>query len=248
MDPGSSGHPFLKRTASVLLAGIASVVPVVGTIWLLVILYRILRGVGDAIIGGLMRFLNLLRGAREWTALDELKPVAERPPRPWEFDFPGSEQVQALLPVVILFAVGFAVTNSPGRRALGWMDRQMAKVPMLGFIYSAIKQFVDALRNLGGERKFKSVAFIEYPSPGCRLLGFVTGNFHDPQTGKDVTSIFMPTSPNPLTGFVLIVDDEKVINSEMSLEEASKLIVSAGLVAPVPLAKEVVRRGPAPGA
>ena len=106
----------------------------------------------------------------------------------------------------------------------------MERIPYLGFIYSAIKQFVDALRNLGGDQKFKSVAYVEYPSPGCRMLGFVTGNYLDPQTGKDVTTVFMPTSPNPMTGFVIIIDDERVHHSDLSLEQASKMVLSAGLV------------------
>jgi uncharacterized membrane protein len=97
---------------------------------------------------------------------------------------------------------------------------------------------VDALRNLGGPRKFKGVAYVEYPSPGCRLLGFVTGNFHDPQTGKDVTSIFLPTSPNPMTGFIVVVDDDKLIDCDMTLEEASKMILSAGLVSPASFSGE----------
>ena len=108
----------------------------------------------------------------------------------------------------------------------------MQRVPYLGAVYSALKQFVDAVKNLGGERKFKSVAYVEYPSPGCRLLGFVTGNYHDTQSGEDVTTVFIPTSPNPMTGFTLIVEDVKVEDSAMSLEEASKMILSAGLVAP----------------
>ena len=108
----------------------------------------------------------------------------------------------------------------------------MQRVPYLGFIYSTLKQFVDAVKNLGGDRKFKSVAYIEYPSPGCRLLGFVTGNYHDAQTGTDVTTVFIPTSPNPMTGFTVIVDDDKVQDSSMTLEEASKMILSAGLVPP----------------
>ena len=64
------------------------------------------------------------------------------------------------------------------------------------------------------------------------MLGFVTGNYHDAQTGKDVTTVFIPTSPNPMTGFVIIIDDERVHDSDMTLEEASKMILSAGLVAP----------------
>lgn len=221
-SPPHHKHPGIRKTASTLLAGVVSALPVLGTVWLLILLYRVLRNLGDGIIGGFFRFLNTLRGVRE------------EGPDAWAFDFPGATLVQALLPVAIVFGVGFAVTNAPGRRALAWVESRLERVPVLGFIYSSIRQLVDALKGLGGERKFKGVAYIEYPSPGCRLLGFVTGNYHDPQSGRDVTAIFMPTSPNPLTGFVVIVDDEKVTKSEMSLEEASKLIISAGLVAPMP--------------
>lgn len=213
-------HPRLRRTFSTLLAGVASVVPVLATAWLLVVIYRILGDLGGGIIAGVFQFLNWLRGVDPSAA------------EAWSFKFPGSNLVLALLPVVIVFAVGFAVTNALGRHLLHWFESKIRRLPLLGFVYSSIKQLVDALKGLGAERKFKGVAFVEYPSPGCRLLGFVTGNFHDPQLDKDVTSVFLPTAPNPLTGFVVIVEDERVHASEMSLEEASKLILSAGLVAP----------------
>jgi uncharacterized membrane protein len=101
---------------------------------------------------------------------------------------------------------------------------------------------VDAVKNLCGERKKKSVAYIEYPSPGCRLLGFVTGNYYDAQIGKNVTTVFIPTSPNPMTGFTIIIDDDKVEDSSMSLEEASKMILSAGLVAPPSFQEDISHR------
>jgi uncharacterized membrane protein len=220
-SPRGGGHPQLKKAFSTLLAGVVSALPVMVTVWLLVVLYRILRNAGDNIIDGLFRLLNFVRG---------IKPGS---PEAWAFEFPGANFIQALLPVLIVFGVGFAVTNRPGRRALGWVEGRIDRLPILGFIYSSIKQLVDALKGLGGERKFKGVAYIEYPSPGCRLLGFVTANYFDPQTQKNVTAVFMPTSPNPLTGFVVIVDDEKVTKCDMSLEEASKLIISAGLVSPM---------------
>ena len=222
MEEEGLGHSRFRRALSALLAGIASIIPVLATVWLLVLIYKVLGDVGETIIENTFRLFNQLRG------------VGESEEDAWSFEFPGSGFVLALLPVVILFLIGFLVTNSLGRYLLNWIETKIAKLPLLGFVYSSIKQLVDALKGLGAERQFKGVAFIEYPSPGCRLLGFITGNFHDSQTGKDVTSIFLPTSPNPLTGFVVLVEDERVMKSDLSMEEASKLVLSAGLVAPAP--------------
>lgn len=206
-----------------LLRGLAAVIPIVGTTWLLVIIYKVLMGVGDVMLGGLLKAINLTRGGDDLVSSD--------------FAFHGSNFLRFLMPVILLLLIGCAVASKPGHRLLHWLDQAMQRIPYLGYIYSALTQFVDAVRDLGGDRKFKSVAYVEYPSPGCRMLSFVTGNYHDPQTGKDVTSVFIPTSPNPMTGFVIIVDDDKVEDSEMSLEEATKMILSAGLVAPASYVK-----------
>lgn len=223
-------HPRIRRFMSLLLTGLAAVIPTVGTIWLLVIIYKVLLKVGDIIINRLMVLINGLR----WRVHDGVGEFNE-----WTFDFMGANFVRFLIPVLLLLLVGFAVANRPGRKVLHWLNQAMQRVPYLGFIYSALKQFVDAVKNLGGERKFKSVAYVEYPSPGCRMLGFVTGNYHDVQTGQDVTTVFIPTSPNPMTGFIIIIEDEKVQNSDMTLEEASKMILSAGLVAPASFHEEM---------
>ncbi len=201
-------------------AGTAALVPITGTLWLLVLIYRGMLLVGDFIIDDcIFGSINWLRG---------VDTAAEM----WRFDFPGANLVRFALPLAVIFLIGFAVTNVPGKRVLGWLDGAMTRIPVFGFIYAAFKQFVDALRNLGGPRQFKSVAYIDYPSPGCRLIGFVTGGYKDPDSGMHKTAVFIPTSPNPLTGFTLLVDDERVINSRLSLQEASKMILSAGIVSP----------------
>lgn len=214
----------MKKFGSLLLAGLAAVVPVVGTIWLIVIVYQVLLKAGDLMMRFALDGVNLVRSKDNLTLED--------------FDFYGADAVRFLIPVLLLFLVGLTVTNKPGRAVLHWVNRTLESIPYLGFIYSGLKQFVDALKNLGGDRNFKSVAYVEYPSPGCRMLGFVTGNYHDSQTEKDVTTVFIPTSPNPMTGFVIIIDDEKVHHSEMSLEEASKMVLSAGIVAPASFKSE----------
>ena len=221
--PTLKKHPRVRRFMSLLLTGLAAVAPILGTIWLLILIYKILLKVGEVIIDKLMVILNGFR----WRNHDVVAGFDA-----WTFDFVGSNFVRFLIPVLLLLLAGFIVANRPGRRMLHWLNGVMQRIPYLGFIYSALKQFVDAVKNLGGDRKFKSVAYVAYPSPGCRMIGFVTGNYHDKQTGKDVTTVFIPTSPNPMTGFIIVVDDDKVENSEMTLEEASKMILSAGLVAP----------------
>jgi len=214
-------HPGIRKVMGYLLAGLAAVIPTVGTIWLLVIIYKVLMRVGDAMLGLLLKAINLMRVGDDLSSAD--------------FAFHGSNFVRFLMPVILLLLIGFGVASKPGHRLLHLMNQAMQRIPYMGYIYSALSQFVDAIKDLGGDRQFKSVAYIEYPSPGCRMIGFVTGNYHDSQTGKDVTTIFIPTSPNPMTGFVIIVDDDKVQHSGMSLEKATKMVLSAGLVAPTSL-------------
>ena len=211
-------HPRIRKVMGLLLTGFAAVIPIAGTIWLMVVIYKVLMRVGDELIKLLLKGLNMMRSGADLATED--------------FAFYGSNFVRFLIPVFLLLLIGFAVANRPGRKVLHWLDQGMQHVPYVGFIYSALRQFVDAVKNLGGDRKFKSVAYVEYPSPGCRMLGFVTGNYHDSQVDRDVTTVFIPTSPNPMTGFTIIIDNDKVQDSSMSLEEASKLILSAGLVAP----------------
>ncbi len=221
---GQSGEvklPRVRRVVKPFLAGMATVIPILGTGWLVVLVFKLLHRIGLSIIESILSFLNGLRGVSDF---DESAWSLE--------DFPGDDFLWLLIPLALLFLMGLAVTNKPGRKVTEWIDRFMTSLPFVGFIYSTLKQFVDAVRNLGGEQKFKGVAYVEYPSPGCRLIGFITGNYFDQQTGKSVTSIFIPTSPNPMTGFVVVIDDEKVFDSDMTLEEAGKMILSAGLVAP----------------
>ena len=227
-EPVPSKHPRIRKVMGLLLTGFAAVIPIVGTIWLMVVIYKVLMRVGDEMIKFALKMLNLLRSGEDLVTED--------------FAFYGSNFVRFLIPVMLLLLIGFGVANRPGRKFLHWLDHAMQHVPYLGFIYSALKQFVDAVKNLGGESKFKSVAYIEYPSPGCRLLGFVTGNYYDAQIGKNVTTVFIPTSPNPMTGFTIIIDDDKVEDSSMSLEEASKMILSAGLVAPPSFQSDIARK------
>ncbi|MFC5050169.1 DUF502 domain-containing protein [Rubritalea spongiae] len=204
-------NPWL-RVSKLTLTGVATVVPLVGTIWLIFMIIRMLIRAG-------MRMLNFVWGGMTGRESESL-------------DFAGVEVLHFLLPLALFFGVGLFVVSPPGRHALRVIESVVSRLPLIGFIYNALRQFVTALQELGAERQFKSVVYVEYPSPGCKLLAFVTGNFFDKQQGKDVTSVFIPTSPNPLTGFMVLIEDEKVIPCDMTVEQATKMVLSAGLVTP----------------
>ncbi|GHC64677.1 DUF502 domain-containing protein [Roseibacillus persicicus] len=253
-EPDHPDHPkasIPKRIFSLLLAGLATVIPIVGTVFLLSWIYKALLAVGRTLILGIVRALDWFRGVEyQGDSLDKMERIVS-PGAEGTANVEGwLENLQTLnpviwffVPIILLACVGLAVTNRPGQAVVNWVDGALTRVPFMGFFYSTIKQGVDAFRDMGGARKFKGVAWVEYPSPGCRLLGFVTGTFQDAKTGRDVTAVFIPTSPNPLTGFVVVVDDERLEVSQLTVEEATKLLLSAGLVAPDHLMKDAASSG-----
>ncbi len=144
-------------------------------------------------------------------------------------DFAG---LSFLVTLIMLIALGFMATNVLGQRILDWFERLLLRIPLVATIYTGVKQVIDSIKSFNNVSNFKRVAYIEYPSEGCKLIGFVTGQFYDERLSIEMTSVVIPTAPNPMTGLVVVVPSHKVIDSSLTIEEATKMIVSAGLVAP----------------
>jgi uncharacterized membrane protein len=136
--------------------------------------------------------------------------------------------------LLLLVLLGFMATNVWGRQLIDAMERQVTRIPGVGTIYTATKQLTESFKSFGDVSNFKRVVYVEYPSEGCRLIGFVTAQYFDSAIEDDMVVVFLPTSPTPMSGFVIIVPAARVIPSAISLEEAMKLVVSCGLVAPKP--------------
>ena len=134
--------------------------------------------------------------------------------------------------LLMLMVLGFVSTNVLGQRMLLGLEKLVLRVPLVATIYAGVKQFIDSVKAFNSGNQFKRVAYVEYPSPGCKLIGFVTGQYFDERLKLEMTSIVIPTAPNPMTGLVIVVESSRVIDSSLSIEEATKLIVSAGLVVP----------------
>jgi uncharacterized membrane protein len=135
---------------------------------------------------------------------------------------------------VIVLLAGLLGGNLFGRTLYRWFEGRMEKIPLVRSIYLATKQISQVF--LGQERTvFRKVVYIEYPRPGIFMLGFVTSNwkFTD-RSGVEsgFVAVFIPTSPNPTTGYLVIVPPEEAIPSDLSVEEAFKVVISGGAVVP----------------
>ena len=134
--------------------------------------------------------------------------------------------------LVMLMGLGFVSTNVLGQRMLLTFEKLVLRVPLAATIYAGVKQVIDSVKAFNSGNQFKRVAYVEYPSPGCKLIGFVTGQYFDERLQMEMTSVVIPTAPNPMTGLVIVVESSRVLDSALTIEEATKLIVSAGLVVP----------------
>lgn len=140
--------------------------------------------------------------------------------------------------LLLLYLLGLMATDMIGRKIIGRFEALLLRIPLVATIYAGVKQVMDTLRTFNAGMNFKRVVYVPYPSEGSYMLGYVTGVYKTELNGKEVTNVFLPTAPNPMTGFVILIDSDKVIDADLTMEEASKIILSAGLLTPkrIPMA------------
>ncbi len=160
-----------------------------------------------------------------------LLPDAFQPDRLLGFNIPG---LGVVLAVVMVLVTGMIMANLLGRRLVVFWESQLARIPLVRTIYSAIKQIMEAVLATDA-KSFRKVLLVEYPRKGVWSLAFMTSNdlgeVQD-KTIANVISVFIPTTPNPTSGFVLMVPESDVIELDMSVEEGLKMIISMGVVVP----------------
>ena len=137
-----------------------------------------------------------------------------------------------LVTLGLFIGLGFMTSNVLGRRIWDSIELALLKIPVVATVYAAVKQVIDSFKSFKNMENFKRVVYLDYPAEGARLIGFVTGQYYDSKLGEEMTSVIIPTAPNPMTGLVVVVPASHLTESSLTLEEAMKMVVSAGLVAP----------------
>ncbi len=152
-----------------------------------------------------------------------------------------------LVTILVIFGLGVVATNVLGRQLVEGFDRVMLRIPFARSIYSATKQISDSIL-LKNKAAFRRAVLIEWPRKGLFTVGFVTGETPlDPKvnSARRLLHVFVVGTPNPTTGFLMLIPEDEVHSLDMSIEEALKLVISGGIVGPPPLAVPSLQRGAA---
>lgn len=146
---------------------------------------------------------------------------------------PIAELVISLVGVALLvYVIGVITTHLLGRRFIAMGDSIILRIPVVKSIYAASKQMVDMFRS--SERKnFKSVVLIPFPNTSVRSVGFVTGSSVN-KDGLATYRVFVPTTPNPTTGFFLLIEEPAIQQTNLTVEDAIRMIMSGGMLVPEP--------------
>ena len=192
----------MRKIRQVFIGGLFSLLPIVATSYLFYFSFKLL----DNFFGS---YIEKLLG----------RPV------------PG---IGLLASIILTFIIGFLVSNVIGAKLIQFGENTLQKIPIVPKVYFGIKQIIDAF-SLQGKQKFNRVVLVEYPRIGIYAVGFVTGECKgevQTKTAAKLINVFIPTTPNPTSGMLVLMPANEIKYLNMSVEEGLKLIVSAGLVVP----------------
>ena len=195
-----------------LIAGLLVVIPLATTIWLATTVSRFM-----------LAFLTSI--PKQFNPFNTLNPLLQ------ELINLG---LGLLVPLLGILLIGLMARNIVGRWLLEFGEGTLLRIPLAGSVYKTLKQLLETFLQ-GNSNRFRRVVLLEYPREGLYALGFVTGTIGGAVQagfGETMLSVFIPTAPNPTTGWYAVVPETSVRDIELSVEDAFRTIISAGIVSP----------------
>jgi uncharacterized membrane protein len=198
-----------KRTWSLrryLVAGMLVWLPILATLWVITFI------------------VDLMDGIVTWL------PLSYQPRELIGFRLPG---VGIVIALVVLLVTGLIVSNLIGRRLVQYWDGVIRRIPLVRSIHGGVKSFAESV--FSQSNSFRKVVMIQYPRAGVWSIGFITSEdvaeIHD-RTGMPHSCVYIPTTPNPTSGFIVMVPAAEVVELQMSVDAAMKMIITCGVVMP----------------
>lgn len=210
--------PFTRIILNIrnrMISGVFVIVPFAVTVVIIIWLFNILAKLIQPIVGWALTFLKQIHLIREIPQIYVEYAVS---------------LATILLLLFLIYLLGVIVKFVAGRRLLALGETILMKIPLVRTIYSAAKQVTTAL-TVQDNTSFKSVVLVEFPRIGCYSIGFLTGTILDVK-GDKLIKVFVPTTPNPTTGFFMLLPSDQARRLDMNIEDAFKMIISGGIVSP----------------
>ncbi len=198
-----------------LISGILIAIPFLVSLWILLWLLHIMANVLRPAVTQILPWLVGLVSKEPISMEDLGTPITV---------------LSILLLIVLLYFVGTIGRFVMGRRLIAYGEHFFMNIPIVRTVFSSTKQVMKTM-SLPDRTMFKSVVLVEFPSPGLKALGFFTGLIKDPE-GKVYCKVFIPTTPNPTTGFFEMVPSGKLVETNISIEDGFKMVISGGIVSP----------------
>ena len=224
-DGQGGRRSFARRLRNHLIAGLLIWIPVMVTVWVIRFLSRILD-----------QSLVLL-------------------PPPWRPEALVGQYVPGvgiILSFILLVVTGIVVRNLFGGRIVAGFEDLVRRIPVIGSVYGGAKTFSETVLTDKG-KSFKQVVMVEFPRKGIFSIGFITAEELEEvqaKTEQDVVCVFVPTTPNPTTGFIVLVPREEVVRLDMTVDDAFKMLLTLGVVVPKwnnkPVAADLAPQHPSP--
>jgi len=192
-----------KSTKYYLFTGLLSILPVALTYWIILKLFQFFSNPGTEIVQIIFN--------------NNVPPYVP-------------ELAGFLLSIVFIYLIGILFSNVLGKQIYNWLEKIVSRIPIVNTVYNTIKQITSHLSS-PNRTAFKKAVYIEYPRKGIWTLGMVTGESTN-KHGELFYHIFLPTTPNPTSGYFLYIPKKDTCETDMSIEEGMKIIVSGGMLAP----------------
>lgn len=209
-----TARKFGRQARRYLITGILTVIPIWITWWVFNFFFTQLSQLGAPAVRGVSRLL--------------------RPHAPGVADFLIQPAFQTALAVVItlvaLYGLGWLTSKVLGRKLLELFDSVMDRIPLVERIYGSTRKLLSALQKK--PESVERVVLINFPSPEMKAVGFVTRTFEDADTGQRLAAVYVPTTPNPTSGYMEIVPLDQVTSTDWTMDEAFSFIISGGTIAP----------------
>lgn len=247
MSAAKARHSFGSDFRRHFLSGLFVIIPIVVTLWVVFYLFGLLSDLGKPIVESIVNtttsqqqvtdvesIRTQLRDSRERLQTLE-EGLAARPATGWTDAairrlMVFKDIVAFLFVVVFIYLLGWATNRVLGKRLLTYFDAIIERIPLVKSIYGMMKQLLSTFqqRPEGVER----VVLINFPTDRMKTVGLVMKTFSDADTGRKLAAVYVPTAPNPTSGYLELVPMEDIINTDWTVDEAMRFIVSGGAVGP----------------